>query len=37
MIETVPVKSLVDSVEYQKDFYKLELLNMGYFKTPDNK
>ena len=37
MIETIPYKSLVDSVEHKRDFYKSELLGMGYFKTPDNK
>lgn len=36
-IEHLPVKSLRDSIEHQKDFYKFELLDMGYFKTPDGK
>ena len=37
MIEKIQVQSLKDSIEHQKDFYKSELLNMGYFKTPDNR
>jgi hypothetical protein len=36
-IEQLPVKSLRESIEHQKDFYKSELLDMGYFKTPDGK
>lgn len=37
MIEQVPVNQLRRAIEHQKDFYKNELLNMGYFKTPDGK
>ena len=37
MIESVPVKSLQASIEHKKDFYKSELLGMGYFKTPSGK
>lgn len=36
-IEHLPVRSLRESIEHQKDFYKSELLDMGYFKTPDGK
>jgi hypothetical protein len=36
-IEHLPVKSLKESIEHQKDFYKSELLDMGYFKTPGGK
>lgn len=37
MIGSVPAKSKLKSIEYEKDFYKSELLNMGYFKTPDKR
>lgn len=37
MISSISNKQLEKSIELQKDFYKAELLNMGYFKTPDNK
>lgn len=37
MTQTVPVNQLRRAVEHQMDFYKNELLNMGYFKTPDNR
>lgn len=37
MIEPVAVKSLRDSIEHKRDFYKSELLEEGYFKTPDGK
>lgn len=37
MVDSVPVKSLGESVAHQKDFYKSELLDMGYFKTPDGR
>lgn len=36
-LEHLPLKSLKNSIEHQKDFYKSELLEMGYFKTPDGK
>lgn len=36
-IEHLPVNSLRNSIEHQKDFYKSSLLDMGYFKTPDGK
>jgi hypothetical protein len=36
-IEHMPVKRLRESIEHQKDFYKSELLEMGYFKTPEGK
>lgn len=32
MIESVSTNQLI---EIQKDFYKSELLKMGYFKTPE--
>lgn len=35
--ESVPVNNLKKSIEQQKDFYKSELLEMGYFKTPEGK
>lgn len=31
------IKGERGSIEHQKDFYKSELLRMGYFKTPDKK
>lgn len=37
MIELVDTTKILNSIEHQKDFYKSELLNMGYFKTPDNR
>ena len=37
MIESVPVKSLQASINHRKDFYKAELLKMGYFKKPSRK
>jgi hypothetical protein len=37
MISTVPFNQLRKAVEEQKDFYKGELIKMGYFKTPDKK
>ncbi|AZV42722.1 Protein of unknown function (DUF3940) [Peribacillus asahii] len=37
MISSVPVKRLNKAIVIQKDFFKAELLNMGYFKTPDGR
>ncbi|WP_340373268.1 Fur-regulated basic protein FbpA [Peribacillus sp. FSL E2-0218] len=37
MIGTVSTNQLNKSIELQRDFYKSELLNMGYLKTPDNR
>ncbi|MFB5285258.1 Fur-regulated basic protein FbpA [Peribacillus sp. Hz7] len=37
MISPVPVKQLNKAIAIQKDFFKAELLNMGYFKTPSGK
>jgi hypothetical protein len=37
VISTVPFNQLRKAVEDQKDFYKSQLLNMGYYKTPDGK
>lgn len=37
MITSVSTNQLNKSIELQRDFYKSGLLNMGYFKTPDNR
>ncbi|MGE6379945.1 Fur-regulated basic protein FbpA [Peribacillus muralis] len=37
MITSVSTNQLNKSIELQRDFYKSELLYMGYFKTPDNR
>ncbi|MFJ8246928.1 Fur-regulated basic protein FbpA [Peribacillus asahii] len=37
MISSVPVKQLNKAIVIQKDFFKADLLNMGYFKTPDGR
>ncbi|MGD7021758.1 Fur-regulated basic protein FbpA [Rossellomorea vietnamensis] len=35
MITSIPFGQLRKGVQARIDFYKAELLNMGYFKTPD--
>jgi hypothetical protein len=35
MITKIPFGQLRKGVEAKMDFYKSELLKMGYFKTPD--
>lgn len=35
MISSVSTNQLNKSIELQRDFYKFELLKMGYFKTPE--
>ncbi len=37
MIEYIPVERLRKTIEQQKDYYKSELLDIGYFKTPDGR
>jgi hypothetical protein len=37
VISTVPYGQLRKGLETQRDFYKSELLKMGYFKTPCGK
>lgn len=35
MIETVPIHHINKGIEIRKEFYQSELLQMGYFKTPE--
>ncbi|BCB04762.1 Fur-regulated basic protein FbpA [Bacillus sp. KH172YL63] len=35
MITNIPFGQLRKGIEAKMDFYKSELLKMGYFKTPD--
>ena len=35
MLSSVSINQLKRTIEIQKDFYKSELINMGYFKTPE--
>lgn len=37
MIATVSADSRKKAIEYEKDFYKSELINRGYFKSPDGR
>ena len=37
MISSISPKQLNKAIAIQKDFYKSELLKMGYFKTPAGK
>lgn len=37
MIEMASPKQLKKDIEIEKDFYKSELLNLGYFKTSDGR
>ena len=37
MVTSIPAETRKRSIEYQRDFYKSELLSMGYFKTPDKR
>ncbi|MGG5739712.1 Fur-regulated basic protein FbpA [Bacillus cereus group sp. IBL03679] len=35
MIETVSIHQINKAIEIQKEFYQSELIQMGYFKTPE--
>lgn len=37
MVSSVSISQLEKSIELQRDFYKSELLNLGYFKTHDGR
>lgn len=37
MVNSVSINQSEKSIELERDFYKSELLNLGYFKTPDGK